>query len=310
MKIFETYKDIPQDAQNAVVVIGNFDGVHRGHQVLLARAKESAADKNTKVAVLTFEPHPRCLFRPDDPPFRLTMPDLKAQKLKDFGVDILFSLPFDWDFASQSAEDFVQNILIDGLKPAHVIVGYDFKFGQLRKGDANTIRDAGLSIDVIEEVSEEGSEEGGGDISSSTIRQALRHGKPEMAHKLLGWDWEIRGVVQKGDQRGRDFGYPTANFPLEDIVHPRYGVYAARVQIEGEDEWRMAAVNIGIRPMFALDVAQVEAFLLDFDGDLYGKALRMRLVAFLRGEAKFNSVDDLIVQMDKDCKQARDILSS
>lgn len=306
MNIFDTYKDIPKEAQNSVVVIGNFDGVHRGHLALLDRAKVLAAEKNTSVSVLTFEPHPRKLFRPDNPPFRLTPPLVKAWRLETLGVESLFSIGFDWDFASQSAESFVQDILIDGLKAAHVVVGYNFRFGQLRKGEPATIEAAGIPVTVIDEVVEEGDAK----ISSSQIRQALRHGRINEANKLLGWNWEMRGEVVKGDQRGRELGYPTANFQLGDMVHPSYGVYAARVQIEGEDEWHSAAINIGIKPMFEVSQAEVESYIFDFDRDIYGKTIRVQPVQFLRGEAKFESVDELITQMDKDCAQARDILGS
>lgn len=306
MNIFDTYKGIPAAAQNSVVVIGNFDGVHRGHVALLDRAKSIAKDLGTHVSVLTFEPHPRKLFRPDDPPFRLTPAPIKAWRLETQGIESLFSLPFDWDFASQSADDFIKDILVEGLAAAHVVVGYNFRFGQLRKGSPETIKDAGVETTIIDEVLEEGSAK----ISSSQIRQALRHGRVNEANKLLGWEWEMRGEVVKGDQRGRELGYPTANFAIGETVHPSYGVYAARVQIEGEDEWHNAAINIGIKPMFEVPLAEVESYIFDFDRDIYGKTLRVRPVQFLRGEAKFNSVDELITQMDKDCEQAKDILSS
>lgn len=305
MEIFNTYADIPEQARGHVVVIGNFDGVHLGHQALLRTASDIAKDKGVSVAVLTFEPHPRWLFRPDDPPFRLTPQDVKADRLAAAGVDYLFSVAFDWDFASQSADQFIQDVLIDGLKPAHVVVGYDFRFGQMRGGAPEDIEKAGLALTVVEEIADEGDKS---EISSSAARQALRYGKIEKANSILGWAWEIRGTVVKGDQRGRELGYPTANFALGDVVHPAYGIYAAYVQIEGEDEWRAAAVNIGIRPMFEIPQAQVESFILDYSGDLYGKILRVKPVKFLRGEAKFSSVDELVAQMEKDCDLAREIL--
>ena len=305
MQVFETYKDLPADSAGSVLVIGNFDGVHVGHQALLARGRALADELDAPLAVLTFEPHPRKLFRPDEPPFRLSPIEVKAERLSVCGVDMLFSIGFDWDFASQPAEDFVRDVLLEGIKPAHVVVGFDFRFGQLRKGDPATMSAAGLDVSVVEEVSDED----GGEVSSSKIRQALRHGRVEEANSLLGWDWEVRGIVTKGDQRGRELGYPTANFPLgEDSIQPAYGVYAARVLIEGEDEWRMAAINIGIKPMFEVQRADVESYIFDFSGDLYGKALRVRPVSFLRGEAKFNSLEELIAQMDKDCARAREIL--
>lgn len=304
MKLFDTYKDVPPTAKNSVVVIGNFDGVHRGHIALIEKAQAIAKDLGVNVSVLTFEPHPRKLFRPDDPPFRITPAPLKAWRLETNRIESLFSIGFDWDFASQSAEQFIQDILIDGLAAAHVVVGYNFRFGQLRKGDPAMIEAAGINTTIIDEVMEEGATK----ISSSQIRQALRHGRINEANKLLGWNWEVRGVVTKGDQRGRELGYPTANFALGDTVHPCYGVYAARVQIEGENEWHGAAINIGIKPMFEVPLAEVESYIFDFDRDIYGKTIRVQPVQFLRGEAKFNSVDELIAQMDKDCMQAREIL--
>ncbi len=304
MQFFEIYKDIPSDAQECVIVIGNFDGVHLGHQALLDKARSIAQKLKKPLAVLTFEPNPKQLFHPDEPPCRLTPRNFKAEKLAEHGVDYIFSLPFDWDFASQSAEDFVQNILVNGLKASHVIVGYNFRFGQLRKGCAKTIKAAGLNVSVINEIA--GSNLG--KYSSSTVRQFLRHGNIEKANAILGWNWEMRSVVFKGDQRGRDLGYPTANMPLGEIVHLAYGVYACRARIKGEDKWMDAACNIGIRPMFEVQEAQVETFIFNFNREIYGKTLCVRPVKRLRGEAKFDSLDELVEQIEKDCKQAKLIL--
>jgi len=306
MQIFKTYKNIPSEAQNVVIAIGNFDAVHRGHQVLLGRAREKADALGKKLGVLSFEPHPRSLFRPDDPPFRITPASLKADRLESLGVDTIFAVPFDWDFASQSAEDFVENVLKRGLNPAHIIVGYDFCFGQLRKGSPETIKQAGLDVTIVEKVTA-GDEEA---ISSSRIRAALRHGNIETANDLLGWEWEMRGEIVHGERRGHELGFPTANVPLGDTLHPAYGVYASLVKIEGEDDWRASATNIGIRPMFEVEEGLVEAHIFDFDEEIYGKILRVKPVKRLRGEAKFASVDDLIEQMGKDCDQAREILQN
>lgn len=301
MQTFETLNQIPPEALNSVVVIGNFDGVHAGHRALLEIARGIALKENRKVSVLTFEPHPRRLLRPDDPPFRLTPIPVKAHRLALEGVDLLFSLTFNWDFASQSAETFVQDILIKGLGASHVVVGFDFRFGQLRKGTPDTIRAAGIPVTVVDEIP---------GASSTNIRQALREGKIDEANKLLGWDWEIWGTVVKGDQRGRELGFPTANFALGETMHPAYGVYAARVQLDGEDKIYNAAVNIGIRPMFEVPEAQVESYIFAFDREIYGQILKVKPVRLMRGEAKFANVDELIVQMNKDCTDARRILSS
>ena len=306
MQIFNTTNDIPIEAKGCVIAIGNFDGVHKGHKALLNKARALAKASDYKLGVLTFEPHPRHLFQPDLPPARLTPLTMKAERLEDESIDYLFSLPFDWDFASQTADDFIENILKQGLNAAHIIIGYDFKFGQLRKGNAETIKQAGINLTVIDAI-----EDNQNDIISATrIRENLRKGDIALANSLLGWDWEIRGQVFRGDRRGHELGYPTANVLLKDTIHPDYGIYACYVQIEGEDEWLSAATNIGIRPMFEVQVGQVEAHILDFpDRDIYDKQLLIRPIQRLRGEAKFNSLDDLIVQMDKDCAQAREILA-
>ena len=304
MKTFDALEDISKEAKGCVIAIGNFDGVHRGHLALLGAAKKISEQHNAPMGVLTFEPHPKRLFRPDEPPNRISAPNVKRRRLEKFGVEYLFSLPFDWDFASQSSTEFIQKILKDGLGVTHVVVGDDFCFGQMRKGSPQDIEMAGIPTTTIEKVPCANGEV----LSSSRIRQALRAGELDKANEVLGWEWEISGEVIKGDQRGRELGYPTANVNLDQTIHPAYGVYATLVQIEGEDIWRPAATNIGIRPMFEVPVAQVESFIFDFDTEIYGKILRIKPVKRLRSEAKFNSLDELIVQMDKDCQQAREIL--
>ncbi len=308
MEFYTTLESLPESARGNVIVIGNFDGVHRGHQALIAEACRIARERGGKCIVLTFEPHPRHLFRPDDPSFRLTTPETKAERLAASGIDALVTLPFDWDFASQTPEQFIERILRQGLGAAHVVVGNDFCFGQLRKGNAQTLIDSGLSVTVLEKF---GDDDDGVVFSSSAIRQALRAGDMDTANDLLGWPWEIRGVIQVGDRRGRELGYPTANVPLKDILHPAYGVYATFVKIieDGPDApWLPAATNIGIRPMFALSEGQVEAHIFDFDRDIYDKTLRVRPVKRLRGEAKFENLDALIAQIGQDCAEARRIL--
>jgi len=224
--------------------------------------------------------------------------------LEEYGVDITFSLSFDWDFASLSAEDFTKTILIDAIAPSHILVGNDFRFGQLRKGTPELLSDMDLNVTTINKVAAQN----GVTYSSSKVRQHLRHGKISEANALLGWNWEMIGEVFKGDQRGRELGYPTANMRLDDTIHPAYGVYAVLAQIEGEEEWHMGAANIGIRPMFEVETGQVETFIFDFGREIYGKTLRVQPVQRLRGEAKFDSLEELITQMDKDCKQAHEIL--
>lgn len=309
MKTFTRCADIPPHAKGAVIAIGNFDGVHKGHQALLAQARQIAQDAGKPFGVLTFEPHPRHLFRPDDPSFRLTTPDLKAERLDLCDVDFLYALPFDWDFASLTAEQFIAQILKDALGAAHVVIGYDFCFGQLRKGTPQTITQSGLPVTIVAKISDASAEA----FSSSAIRKSLRLGDLTRANELLGWPWEMRGVVQVGDRRGRELGFPTANMRLGSLLHPAYGIYATWIKIVEDDgsesEWLAGATNIGIRPMFALSEGQVEAHIFDFSRDIYGKTIRVRPVKRLRGEAKFDSLDALIAQMGRDCAEAREILA-
>lgn len=305
MQIFSDMTAVTDKEKGAVIAIGNFDGVHLGHQALISAASKIAKDKNAPLGVLTFEPHPRRLFQPDQPPGRLTPAAMKADRLEQHNVDTLFSLPFDWEFASQTAEDFIQNILKNGLNAAHIVVGDNFCFGQLRKGSAETIKDAGIDVSVIAPITDNTDNI----ISSSRIRAALRAGDIKTANTLLGWEWEMTGTVFRGDRRGHELGYPTANILLKDTIHPAYGVYATLVQIEGETKWLPAATNIGIRPMFEVKEGQVEAHILNFpDRDIYDKILRVKPIQRLRGEAKFNSLDDLITQMAKDCKKTLEVL--
>lgn len=303
MEIIRDIQSVKPHQKGHVIVIGNFDGVHRGHQYLFEKGRFEADRLGKKLYVLTFEPHPRAIFRPDEKPFRLTPGDIKLERLEESAIDGVVVLDFNWDFASLSAQQFIDKVLKNGLEAVHVIVGDDFCFGQLRKGSPDTIAKAGISIDALEKKCD-----GNIPLSSSYIRQSLRYGHINEANHVLGWDWEIRGEIVKGDQRGRELGYPTANVPLGHTVHPAYGIYAAWVMIEGEDKWRPSATNIGIRPMFEIPTAQVESFIFDFDEEIYGKILRIKPVKRLRGEAKFDSLDALIAQMDKDCQQAREIL--
>ncbi len=305
MHIYKTLAATSQFTHGCVLAIGNFDGVHVGHQALIKQAATIAKAHQKPMAVLTFEPHPRHLFRPDEPPGRITPADLKLWRLEEVSVPHVFCIPFDWPFASQTAEQFIENILIKGIGASHVVVGQDFRFGQMRKGGPEDIRKAGIDVTEFAPVFDLRGEV----ISSTRIREALLQGDLNAANALLGWDWELRGIIRKGDQRGRELGYPTANFALGAAIHPAYGVYAARVQIEGESDWRGAAINIGIRPMFEIPEAQVESFVFDFSGDLYGKTLRVQPVKRLRSEAKFESLDALKVQMNEDCKQARAVLA-
>ncbi len=322
MKILRHFEDVPGDLRGAVVAIGNFDGVHRGHRALIAEAKRQAEAKGAPLAVLSFEPHPQEFFsalRSEGGPtpagpdcFRLTPLRTKSRLLADLGVDVLFALPFDGDMARRSPEDFVQNILVKGLGISGVVVGHDFEFGQKRAGNLNTLRTLGekygFSVTAFDTVTASGDDK----ISSTLIRQMLKQAKPEEAARLLGHPWTIEARVEHGDARGRTMGFPTANMHLHHCLAPAYGVYAVRVAIlEGDHAVARhdGVANFGIRPMYQVNVPLLETHLFDFDGDLYGKYLSVEMIRYIRPEAKFPSLADLIAQIGADAARARAILA-
>jgi len=315
MAIFRHTRDLPAAVRGSVVVIGNFDGVHRGHQLLLADARHQAEALGTSLAVLTFEPHPRSVFLPDQPPFRLTSLRAKAHALQDAGVDNLFVLHFDRAFSLKTAEAFVLDILVADLAARHVVVGWDFCFGHKRAGNVALLKSMGaqhgFGVTAVEPVMT-----GEGEVySSSIIRAHLREGRPGKAAELLGRPWEIEGRVEHGDRRGRTIGFPTANLSLGDYLRPAVGVYAVLagrdpgVEHGGETRWLAGVANFGRRPTVAGDDLRLEVHLFDFDGDLYGETLRVRLIDFLRPEKKFDGLDALRAQIALDCGRAREILA-
>lgn len=303
MRIVRTTRAEGQD-RGASAAIGNFDGVHRGHQATIAQARHDDAH----LAVVTFEPHPREHFAPDAPPFRLMRPEAKASRLGKLGVSILFELPFA-QIAPLPAEVFARDILADGLGLSHVTVGADFHFGKGRDGSAQTLVELGprlgFGVTVAQLVQFDG------EISSTRIRKALSDGEPAEAARLLGHLHRIEGEVLHGEKRGRDLGYPTANLSLEGLHLPRFGVYAVQVDVlTGPHSGpRTGVASIGVRPMFDGQVPNLEVFLFDFHGDLYGERLSVALVDFLRPEATFADLPAFIAQMDADTALARQVLS-
>ncbi len=310
MRILRHLDDVPEECRGAVVTLGNFDGFHRGHQVVLIEAAKMADQLGTPLCVLTQEPHPRAFFRPDDPPFRLASLRAKATYLEDFGVDVMVVLHFDAALASTLAQDFVMDILLGKLGARHIVVGYDYRFGKGRGGGTDVLRQMGemegFGVTIVEP-----SEVAGTIHSSTAIRDALKGGKPFEAAALLGHWWTIDGRVQEGDQRGRTIGFPTANLPIDNLLEPRRGVYAVRVRIEdGPDRGRYDAVaNIGVRPTVGTEHILFEIHLLDFAGDLYGRHLHAEIIEFIRRERKFDGLDALKAQIDNDAKEARRILN-
>lgn len=310
MLIYRHYTRVPEAGRGAVIALGNFDGVHRGHQAVIGTARELARQMNGKLGVMTFEPHPRSFFQPDIPPFRLTPFRIKVRHLESLGVDLMYNLHFNAKLASLSAEDFVSNILVEGFGAVHVVIGYDFKFGAQRRGDQDflirqgELHEFGVSIvdparDVVDEV-----------YSSSLIRDYLRNGQPQRAAALFGHLWEIEGRVLHGDERGRTIGFPTANVDLGEYMRPAFGVYAVRAGVpqDGRIVWYDGVANLGLRPTVGGEKLLLEVHLFDFSGDLYGLHLRVALVDFLRSERKFDSFDALKAQIDDDARQARQLL--
>ncbi len=311
MRVFRHTDPTDPAARGAVVAIGNFDGIHRGHQAVIGKAGRLARELGAPLAVLTFEPHPRAFFQPDQPPFRLSTLRIKARLIEALGVELLFVLRFDRALAGVSAEDFVRDVLVAGLGACHVVVGDNFRFGHKRQGDVALLermgRSNGFGVTALERVMDTGSEP----YSSSLVREYLKSGNPTRAGLLLGRYWEIEGRVRGGDKRGRDLGYPTANIPLGRMLNPAFGVYAVRAGIDQGSEtlWHGGAANIGIRPMFRTERPLLEVHLFDFDQDLYGRHIRVAFVDYLRPELKLDSLEALKAQMADDCERARHSLA-
>lgn len=308
MRRIAQFDRMTDEDRGAVVAIGNFDGVHKGHQAVIATARSIALETGRPTAVLTFEPHPRVFFRPNDPPFRLMRAKGRARHLGYWGVELLYEMPFDAAIASLSAEAFVSDILGTTLNAAHVVVGGDFQFGSGRQGAAEDLvrlaQAAGMG-GTIAPMLEIGPE----DVSSTRIRQALSEGRPRDAAAMLGHWHFLDGVVLHGEKRGRELGYPTANIAIDGVHPPRFGVYATMVHTEDTPGRRglPAVTSIGIRPMFDGDTPNCESFIFDFDADLYGQEIEVRLIEYLRPEMKFDSLEALIAQMDDDSAAARRI---
>ena len=310
MRIYRHYDALPADARGAAVAIGNFDGVHPGHQTVIHEAGLIAGNMCRPWAVLTFEPHPRAFFTPGFEPFRLTPFRSKARRIAELGADLLIVQRFDKAFSSLPAEDFVNTVLVDGLGAGHVVSGYDFVFGHKRGGNCELLLAMGAKKGYGFTAVNAQTDSFGEAYSSTRVRERLGDADPRGAAAILGRDFEIEGRVARGEARGKSIGFPTANIPLGAYLRPALGVYAVRAAIEQEngDIWLDGVANIGVRPTFGSDGVVLEVFLFDFDDDLYGKRLRVRLVDFLRPEKKFDGVDDLKAQIAQDSAKAQKIL--
>ncbi|PID35983.1 MAG: bifunctional riboflavin kinase/FMN adenylyltransferase [Rhodobacterales bacterium] len=310
MRITRDYQFAQPQDRGAVAAIGNFDGVHRGHQYVLDIAREKAAELNAPLGVMTFEPHPRQYFAPKSAPFRLMNAAARAGRLESLGVKNLYELSFNDTLSALSAEDFARKVIHDGLGLKHVIVGADFRFARDREGSAEMLvelgKRLGFGVTIAPLMADLGEE-----ISSTAIRRALSDGRPTDAARMLGHLHRIEGEVVRGDQRGRDLGFPTANLNIAGIHPPKFGVYAVKVAIltgSFAGEYGGAA-SLGTRPMFGENLPNLESYIFDFKGDIYGEHISVGLLEYLRPEQKFDSIDALIAQMGADCDRARALLA-
>ena len=290
--------------KGAAVALGNFDGVHRGHQRVIAQAAESARRLGAPLGVVTFDPHPRRIFQPGAAPFNLMTAGQQARALGDLGVERLYLLPFTPALAAMSDRQFATEVLHDGLGVRHVAAGFDISFGKDRTGDPDDLRrygrELGFSVSIAEPVGDGPQEK----FSSTQVRDALRDGRPQDAAVILGRPFAIAGPVQMGRQLGRTLGFPTANVPLGDYVRPRFGIYAVRVRLPDGRRFDGVA-SLGVNPTLALPEPRLEVWIFGFEGDLYGQVIETELAAYLRPEAKFDSLEALTAQVMRDAEDAR-----
>ena len=295
--------------RGAAIALGNFDGMHAGHRAVIESAREAATRLKTKLGVATFEPPPRRFFQPGAPPFRLMTSRRREIVMDALCVDVCALLRFDASMAAMTDREFAQKVLVDSIGAVSVSVGFDFRFGKNRVGDANSLRtlgvELGFEVKIVEEVASNGEK-----ISSSRIREAIERGDMEDAKKALGGWWITDAVVEHGEKRGRSLGFPTANMRLGEIVHPAPGVYAVWARCDSEKNWRSAVANFGRTPTTGLRDPLLEVAIFGIDVDLYGKRLHTAFAKFLRPETKFPGVAELVTAMNRDATKARSVLAA
>ena len=309
MLIFNSIEKIPKDDYGYSVAIGNFDGMHLGHQSVIEIARKTR-DKSS-VGVVTFEPHPRQYFQEKQPVFRLMKSETRKRFLESLEVDALFELPFDYSLANLSPKDFIETVLLEKLNVRNIVVGPDFRFGKNREGCVNLLKSykkqkqLGLHIANPFMI-------GGKVVSSSELRKKLTEGSIIEVTKMLSRYYEIDGLVEKGFQRGRKLGFPTINIGLKNTIVPKHGVYAVLIKILSHNKQRTlkGAASIGSRPTFGDYEPNIEVFIFDFDDNLYGEHVSISLVKFIRPELKFNSEIELISQMKADCETIENLLAN
>ncbi|MDP3384861.1 MAG: bifunctional riboflavin kinase/FAD synthetase [Phenylobacterium sp.] len=307
MRVIKGWKGLMARDRGASVALGNFDGVHRGHQQVIALAAQAAHEMGAPLGVISFDPHPRQIFQPNAPAFRLMRPGQQARALEALGVDLFYILPFDQEMASLTDRDFAQQVLHDGLGVRNMAVGFDISFGKGRTGSPATMKDYGQEFGFGVSVAGAVADDSGEKYSSTAVRDALRDGQPEAAAAILGRPFAIEGVVQRGRQLGRELGFPTANVQVDDYVQPRFGVYATRTRLPDGREVPGVA-NIGVNPTVGEVAPVLEVWLFDFDEDIYDQTIETDLITFLRPEQKFSSLEVMVEQIRRDAAQARQIL--
>ena len=307
MHTHHTYTDLPASARGSVLALGNFDGLHRGHQAVIAEARRIADSLSAPLGIGLFRPHPRRVFAPDSPPFRLMSAELRAELLPTLGVDHLFELPFDDTLRNMDDTQFVEAVLHRGLGIRHVIVGEDYGFGKNRCGNVESLTRLGAERGIgVTALSPVGLHPMYGKYGSTQIREALRKGDVFHAQHMLSRPWIVDGVVEMGAQRGRTIDFPTANIAFADRVRPLNGVYVVEVEVDGT--WHGGVANTGTRPTVGGEEARVEAHIFDFDADLYGQRIKVAFRSFIREEKKFDSFDALKTQIEQDAAGARAVL--
>ena len=310
LRVIRGWKDLQAGDRGAALAMGSFDGVHRGHQRVIALAAKAAGELAAPLGVITFDPHPRVYFRPNEPAFRLMKPDQQARALEALGVDILYVLPLDPELANMTDREFAARVLHQGLGARHVAVGFDNSFGKDRTGSPDTMRDYGREMGFGVSVAEPVADGEGEKFSSTAVREALREGRPEVAAAILGRPFAVEGPVQRGRQLGRKLGFPTANVDMADYVSPRFGVYATRTRLSDGREFAGVA-NIGVNPTVqGVTRPLLEVWLFDFDEDIYDRIIETSLIAFLRPEEKFDSLEVMTEQVMRDAAQARALLKA
>ena len=312
MQLFRHTEGLPEAATGGAVAIGNFDGIHLGHRAVIEQTGAIARAAGIPLGVLTFEPHPRQVFQPLLPPFRLSSLRTKTLLLEGLGVDCLYAQNFDLDFAKRSAEVFVEQVLVGGLKARHVIVGEDFVFGHRRLGQVALLREMGDRLGFQVTCLAPVRDGEGNVIASRRIRELLVEGRPDLAASLLGRFWELEGRVEQGDKLGRKLGFPTANVALGEHQRPKPGIYAVRAGLNDGSRmvWHDAVASLGWRPTFGGQDLRFEVHLFNFTGDLYGRNLSVAMIGYLREERKFDGAEALIAQMHRDAAEARALLAT